>query len=162
MKYLVLILLACMSLSVSAQQDSLKVYERFPDVPPFKITRLPDSTQFSKSDLQKKTATLIMVFSPDCEHCQHATEDLLKHIDLFKKVQVIMATPLEYRFIEPFYTHYKIADYPGIVIGRDPTNFLGSFFGIKNFPSLFLYDRKGKFVQAFEGSVSFEKIASFL
>ncbi len=162
MKFFILIVFASLTLPAFAQQDSLKLYERFTDLPPFKITRLPDSSQFTKADLKKKVATLIMVFSPDCEHCQHATEDLLNHISLFKNVQVLMATPLEYRFIVPFFEHYKIKDYHGIVIGRDPTNFLGTFFSITNFPSMFLYNRKGKFVKAFEGSVSFIKIASFL
>lgn len=103
-----------------------------------------------------------MVFSPDCEHCQHATEDLLKHFDLFKNVQIVMATPLEYKFIPSFYKKYRLADYPNITIGRDPNYFLGSFYEVHNFPSIFLYDKKGNFVEVFEGSVSFEKIAKKL
>lgn len=142
--------------------DSLPVYKRFPDVPPFTITRVPDSTQFSKADLHKNQNTIVMVFSPDCEHCQHATEDMLSHFNLFKKVQIVMATPLEYRFIVPFYYKYQISKYPNITIGRDPTYFLGQFYSVHNYPAIFLYNKKGKFVKSFEGSVPFTKIASYL
>lgn len=103
-----------------------------------------------------------MVFSPDCEHCRHATEDLLAHMPLFKNVQIVMATPLEYRFIMPFYLAYKIDRYPNIIMGRDPAYFLGSFYHVKNFPSIYLYDKKGKLSHAYEGSVSFAKIAGDL
>ena len=138
------------------------MYKRYPTIPPFTITKVPDSTKFTKADLKKKQATLIMIFSPDCEHCQHATEDMLAHFSLFKNVQIVMATPLEYQFILPFYSAYKIAAHPNITMGRDPSYFLGTFFSVHNFPAIFLYDKKGKFVQSFEGSVSFEKIATYL
>ena len=35
---------------------------------------------------------MLMVFSPDCEHCQHETEEIIKNIDQFKKYQIVMAT----------------------------------------------------------------------
>jgi hypothetical protein len=144
------------------QQDSLPVYERFPTIPPFSIMRLPDSSKFTKADLKKKKATIIMIFSPDCEHCQRATEDLLAHAALFKNVQIVMATPLEYQFITPFYEHYKLAQQHNITVGRDATYMLGTFYQIHNFPSIYLYDKKGNYKEHFIGDVSFEKIATYL
>ncbi|MEP6713398.1 MAG: thioredoxin domain-containing protein [Ferruginibacter sp.] len=157
-----LLLVLSTAFSASAQQDTLPVYQRFPTVPPFKIITLPDSSQFSKDDLKKNKATVIMIFSPDCEHCQRATKDLQKHIDLFKNVQIIMASPLDLDIIKRFYVAYNIAAYPNIIMGRDGSYFLGSFFKITNFPSIFVYDKKGNFVQKFEGDVSFSKIAEVL
>ena len=103
-----------------------------------------------------------MVFSPDCEHCQHETKELIAHIDLFKKAQIVMVSPLEYDYIKKFYEEYKIADYPNIIMGRDPGYYFGTFYKVRSFPSIFLYDKKGNFVQKFDGSVPVEKIASLL
>ena len=103
-----------------------------------------------------------MIFSPDCHHCQVATRDLLAHMDLFKDVQIVMATALEYKYIKPFYDDFQLSNYKNITVGWDRTYFLGSFFGIKEFPSIFLYNKKGKFVANFEGSVPFTKIAESL
>lgn len=148
--------------TAAAQTDSLPIYKRLQDIPPFVLTKAPDSTSFSKEDLKKRKATLIMIFSPDCDHCKHATKDLLEHYRLFKDVQIVMATPLDYKFVLPFYKEYNIASYPNITMGRDKTYFLGTFFSITSFPAIFLYDKKGKFKEAFNGSVSFEKIAASL
>lgn len=145
-----------------AQQDSLPIYKRFPDVPPFSITKVPDSLKFTKDDLKKRRATVIMIFSPDCSHCKLATKDLIEHIDLFKKAQIIMVSSLDFDLIKKFYEEYKIADQPNITMGRDGTYFLGTFYKIHNFPSIFVYNKKGKFVEFFEGDVKMEKIAASL
>ena len=53
------------------QADSTApVYLRFPVIPQFTVYKAPDSTAFSRDDLQKKEPVVFMIFSPDCEHCQ--------------------------------------------------------------------------------------------
>ena len=147
---------------IYAQADTSYLYQRFPFLPSLKIIKVPDSTEFLKSDLKKNTPTLLFIFSPDCGHCQHETEQLLAHIDLFRKVQVVMSSPIEFVYLKKFYDEYKIADYPVITMGMDPGYFLGTFFHIRAFPALYLYDKKGNFVRAFDGSVPVDQIAAAL
>ena len=151
-----------MSKIVSAQTDTSLLYLKFPTVVPFSIIKVPDSTKFTKADLKKKKPVLIMAFSPDCEHCQHETEQLLAHMDRFKKVQIVMITPLDYKYIMEFYNKYNLANYPNITVGRDGSWMIGTFYNIRNFPAIFLYNKKGNFVKAFDGSVPVEKIADAL
>lgn len=151
--------LICLGKISLAQADSTPVYLRFPTVPPFSITKVADSTKFTKADLAKRKATLIFIFSPGCEHCQHETKELIANIKLFKKVQIVMASPLEHRFLKEFYDEYKIAVYPNIIMGRDPAYFFGTFYNVKSFPALFLYDKKGNFIKAFDGTVPVQQIA---
>lgn len=145
-----------------AQVDSTPVYKRYPVIPVFNIMRLPDSTVFSKTDLKKKKATVIMLFSPDCSHCQLVTKDLIEHIGLFKKAQVIMISSLDFKDIRKFYDEYEISKYDNIVMGRDAAFYLGTFYAIKHYPSIFVYDKKGKFVKSFDGSFSMESVAEAL
>jgi thioredoxin-related protein len=145
-----------------AQADSTLVYLRFPTVPPFNIIKVPDSSHFTKDDLSKKKATIIIIFSPDCDHCQHATKELTANIKLFKKAQIIMASPLEYSYLKKFYEEYKIADHPNIIVGRDPSYFFGTFFQVRSFPAIFVYDKKGNFIKSFDGSVPIESVAEVL
>jgi thioredoxin-related protein len=161
-KIIFILLFVFFGKAVNAQADTSFLYLRFPAVPPFTITKVSDSTKFAKADLEKKTATIIFIFSPDCEHCQHETKELIAHIDLFKKAQIIMASPLEHAYLKRFYEEYKIADYSNIIMGRDPTYFLGTFYHVRSFPAIFVYDKKGNFVKAFDGSVPVEKIAESL
>lgn len=145
-----------------AQSDSLPVYQRFPVLPIFNIMTVPDGIKFTKDDLEKKKATIFMLFSPDCEHCKHTTKDLLDHMDLFKKAQIIMVSSLDFIHIKNFYEEFKISDYPNITMGRDATYYLGTFYEVRNFPSIFVYDKKGNFIKAFEGSFKMETIAESL
>lgn len=146
-----------------AQADEEKaVYLRFPTIPQFTVYKAPDSTAFSREDLKKKKEVLFMVFSPDCDHCQHETEELLANIQKFKNTQIVMITYLPYEEMMAFYKKYKIANYPQITMARDTKFFFPVYFKVKNLPSIFLYDKKGNFKKSFEGSVKIDSIAAEL
>ncbi len=147
---------------VSQTANDEPVYLRFPTIPTFTIYKAPDSTAFSRDNLQKKKPVIFMVFSPDCEHCQHETEELLANIKKFKGTQIVMVTYLPYEEMIAFYKNYKIANYPQIIMARDTKYFFPVFFKVSNLPSIFLYDKKGEFKKAFEGSVKIDSIASEL
>jgi thiol-disulfide isomerase/thioredoxin len=161
-KFILASMLAFVFQLADAQTDSTPVYKRFPVIPVFNISKLPDSTEFSKDDLQRKKATVIMLFSPDCSHCQIETKNMLGHIDLFKKAQIIMVSSMDFVNIRKFYEDYEIAKYENIVMGRDAAFLLGSFYGIKHYPSIFVYDKKGNFVKSFEGEFTIESVAEAL
>lgn len=161
-KYLILLIFICTGKIGIAQGETELIYLRFPSVPPFSIIKIDDSTKFTKADLTKRKPTIIFIFSPDCEHCQQETKALTANIGLFKKAQIIMASPLEHRLLKNFYNKYKIADYPNIIMGRDASYFFGTFYSIKSFPAIFVYDKKGRFVKSFDGNSPVEKIAESL
>jgi thiol-disulfide isomerase/thioredoxin len=161
-KIALFIIFATAFASSFAQQDTSKLYLQFPDIPPFTITKAPDSSSFSKQDLKKKKPVLIMLFSPDCEHCQRQTTEFKKDIELIKKVQIVMVSFLNYDLIQKFYNEYGIAKFPNIHMGRDGKYFLGTFYKPHIFPSMFLYNKKGKLVNFFEGNVSAKQIAENL
>lgn len=153
-------ILCCWVLSVSsfAQQDTSLFYLRFPTIPPFKLIKVPDSTYFTKDNLKKKKPTIVMVFSPDCEHCQEMTKQITANIKLFKKAQIVMATPVGFSYVKKFYEGYKISNYSTITMGRDPTYFLGTFYKVRSFPTIFIYNKKGQLVNWFTGEVELKKI----
>lgn len=161
-KGIILILICFICKAAIAQTDSSALYIQYPEIPPFSIMVAPDSTKFTKADLKKRKPALIIIFSPDCEHCQHETKDLLNNMELFKKLQIIMVSHLDFRSVKKFYVDYKIGDYPNITMGRDGAYMLGTFYKIHTFPTMFLYDKKGHFVKKFEGSIPVKKIAESL
>ena len=141
--------------------DTIPIYKQFPDIPSFSLSRVPDSTVFTKDSLKKNVATIIIMFSPDCEHCQHETRNLMAKMNLLPKdVQIVMASPLNYVDILKFYKEYHIYDCPNIIMGRDPVWYLGGFYQVHNFPTIAIYNDKGKFIELMDGSVKIEKIAA--
>lgn len=146
-----------------SQTDSTSpVYLRFPTIPQFTVYKAPDSSAFTRDNLEKRKPVVFMIFSPECEHCQHETEALLADIDKFKNTQIVMITYLPYDEMIAFYKNYKIANYPEITMARDTKFFFPVFFKVTNLPSIFVYDKKGDFKKSFEGSVKIDLIADEL
>lgn len=161
-KHILLLLIVFTAKAGFAQTDTSLLYLRFPIVPTFKLTNIADSSYFTKADLKKKKSTVIIIFSPTCENCVDETKELKQKINLFKKAQIVMVSPLEYSYLRQFYDDNKIGDYPTITMGRDPGYFLGTFYKVRSLPSIFVYNKKGNLVKSFIGSTPVEEIAAAL
>ena len=159
-KIIFLILLSAFYFEGLTQNDSIQEapYKRFPTPPPFRLLLPDSSTHFTKEDLAKKKAILIVVFSPDCEHCQHETEEILQHIDAFEKVQIVMSTTLPFDKMAAFYIKYDLKRFSNIVMGKDMSYMLPTFYNIRNLPFLAFYNKKKELISVFEGSLPIEKI----
>ncbi len=160
--FILIVIVFTAQLSFSQADSSKPVYLRFPTIPQFTIYKAPDSTKFTREDLQKNKSTVFIIFSPDCEHCQHETKELIANIDKFKKAQIVMVQYLPYEQMLKFYKEYKIEKYPNIIMGRDGKFFLPIFFKVPGLPAMYVYDKKGKFKQAFSGNGKIDKIAAAL
>jgi len=127
-------------------------------LPGFTVYKAPDSTAFSNTDVKKKRPILLMLFSPECGHCQHVASEILKNMDSFKKAQILMITWLPYRDLAKFYSDYKLAKYSQITPGWDGKFFFVPYYHVSTFPKLIAYNKNGKFVGAFEGNIKIEDV----
>lgn len=157
MKHWILFILLSVSLQGLLAQVDTPAYKRFPSIPPLNLVQI-DSTMLTKENLKKHQATMIMYFSPSCEHCQHQMEDMAKHMNELKKIQIVMVTYQPMDEMVNFYKNYKIATYPNIKMGRDAKFTLPPFYHINSLPFMALYDKKGNFITSFEGNVKIEKL----
>lgn len=144
------------------QKDSLPPYLQFRTLPPFKLLKSDSSGWITKADLQKHKRTIIMLFSPDCEHCQKQTEILMEHLDELKDVQIVMATTLPLEKIKEFIRRFKLNDHPNFFIGRDNAMFLGIYFDLHSIPLLAIYNKKDELINVFEGGAKWKKLAEAL
>ena len=97
--------------------------------------------------------TLVIFFSPSCEHCKHQTSDILAEIGKFKDIEIVMATYQPFDEMKAFYTYFRISDHPNIKLGRDEKYTLPGFYrNMQSLPYLALYDKKGNFITTFQGN----------
>jgi thioredoxin-related protein len=143
-----------------AQKDSTfpPPYRQVPTIPPFSVLQADSSTVFNKSDLAKNKPLLIILFDPNCDHCQHETDEIIAHIDDFKKIQIVMVTNAAFAELRKFYNNYELFKYKNIVAGVELKYFLVTFFAIRNLPYLAMYDKKGNLITTFEGNLKVENI----
>ncbi|MGE5519672.1 MAG: TlpA family protein disulfide reductase [Candidatus Dadabacteria bacterium] len=160
MKWILAILLNALSIVAFSQTtDSIAApYKRFPTVPAFKITLGDSSTTYTKEDLPKKRPVLLMIFNPECEHCQHETQELLKYKEELKDIEVLMVTFQPLYKMNEFVKDYHVTDLPNVVVGRDPYYLLSSFYQMHSLPYIALYDKKGNLIETAEGSLPLPKL----
>jgi len=133
-------------------------FRRFPVVPEFRLLKTDSVTLLTKGKLKKNKPVLIMFFNPECDHCKHVTEEIIQHIDEFKKVQIVMAAWGPYGPMKNFYSTYKLGQFKNISVGQDFQNMLQSFYRIHNFPYLAMYDKHGNLLSTFEGTMKIEDL----
>ena len=127
-------------------------FRQFPTVPNFRILKVDSVNYLTRDDLKKNRLTLVIYFSPDCDHCKHQTENILADFPKFKNIEIVMATYQPFEQMKEFYGHYEIAKYPNIKMGRDERFFMAPFYRIRNLPYLALYDKEGKLITSYEGT----------
>lgn len=148
-------------LIASAQKDSIEPpYKRFPGFPPVKLLNTDSTSWFTKNDLPKKSAVMLMIFNPGCEHCRHETEEILKRIGEFKKIQIIMTTFMPFDSMMAFRKKYQLDQYENVIVGQDTHYFLPTFYNIGSLPFLAFYNRKKELIRVFEGTLPVDEILS--
>ncbi|MCF0070145.1 thioredoxin fold domain-containing protein [Dyadobacter sp. CY261] len=119
-------------------------------IAPFQI-RLVSGQQYTSAQLAAGPVVLIY-FSPDCEHCQKFTKDLLKNYSVVANKQVVMVTFQSMEMLKPFVTQYSLGTYPNFKVGTEGTSYLVQrYYQIRSFPYIAIYDKKGNLVRTFEG-----------
>ncbi|MBL0359427.1 MAG: TlpA family protein disulfide reductase [Chitinophagaceae bacterium] len=161
-KILLLSLLVSCSATSGAQPDAASTVKNIQTLLPFRLTLLPDSTEFSSEQLQKNKPVVLMFFNPDCEHCQRQTKELLAYKRELKDIQIVMASSLPFQLIKEFYDDYKIASMPNVIMGLDENYILRVKYRPTNFPSLFIYDSNHQLAKVFAGNIGVPTIIDAL
>ena len=150
---------SCLSIIMFAQVDSTTApYKKVPFVPPFQILLGDSVTTYAKADLPKGKPLLLMLFSPECSHCQHEAEEMVANKNLLNDLQIVMVTFHPLWQMNEFVSAYKLKELPNLVVGRESYYMLPSFYAIHNLPFHALYNKDGELITAFEGSAELSKI----
>lgn len=158
-RFLLISLILIESIAALCQAETVEPpYKRFPTIPPFRLLLADSTTIITKDDLPKKNAVMIMLFSPDCEHCQHEASELVKNKARFKNIQVVMSTTHPFYQQQEFYNKYHLNELDNLIMGKDYQYILPSFFSIKNFPYIALYNKKKELITTFEGAYPVDTI----
>jgi hypothetical protein len=122
-------------------------------VPAFDLLLADSVSHYTISDLPRSTPVLIILFDPNCDHCKHETEAILKSIDSLKNIQIVMATNAEFADLKKFYQHYNLAKFTNIIAGVELKAYLAVFFAIHNLPYLAMYNGRGVLLKTHEGGM---------
>ncbi len=143
-----------------AQQAQIPPYKKFPTIPPFELTTL-EKTVLTKKNLTARP-TIIMFFSPTCNHCQEQVKDFKKYYDQLKEYQFVMACYTKPEELSTFVQDYELSGYNNFLMGIDTKYILPPFYDIKSLPFIALYDKKGNLLTTKEGNMKVDEMLKVL
>ena len=142
-----------------AQLDTMRpAYQRYPTIPSLQLILEDSATKYTKANLPKNKAVLIMVFSPDCDHCKQEAAQIVARKEDFKNIHVVMATTYPIYRMKEFAVNSGVSEMKNVVLAKDHYYLLPPFFDIRSYPFMALYNKKGDLIQTLEGSVEMEKV----
>src|SRR5690348_6357991 len=77
-------------------------------IAPFKI-KLVDGKDFTYNQLTRDKATVLVYFSPTCDHCKHFTEAMLKRKKDLADKQIVMISYLPLDEVKRFDDEYHLS-----------------------------------------------------
>jgi thioredoxin-related protein len=158
-KSLFIFFLILFSIKGFSQVDSTTPpFLKYPTLPPIQLLMGDSVTKYTKDHIPKRKPVLVMLFSPDCSHCQHSAEEMVKYKDDLKDIHIVMATTLSLTKMNAFMEKYGLSAFDNIVAGRDIYYLLPSFYNIHNLPYMAFYNRKGDLIKGFEGAMPIKKV----
>ena len=149
MKQVFTIILTALTIAGFAQAQFEAPYQKNPTLPAFNMLMLDSSEVFNSYNIPKGRPVILIMFSPDCNHCEQLTDSLIANMDKLKKARIYMVTPMPLSFIKDFYVKKKLAKYENVVLGKDYEFFFPKFYNAYDVPFIVVYDRKKALVNTF-------------
>jgi thioredoxin-related protein len=159
MKFLFILFLSVAGFMAAAQTVPAEpAYKRMPTVPALQLLLGDSATKYTKANLPKGKPVFIMLFSPDCSHCQKTAEELITHKESLKNIHVVMATMHTITQMNEFVQKYGLAQLPNLTVGKDYLYILSGFYDIKHLPYMAFYNKKGNLISTIEGGLPIPKV----
>jgi thiol-disulfide isomerase/thioredoxin len=128
------------------------------DLPAMSITLL-DGTTVDARELKGKN--ILVLFQPDCDHCQHEAEQIKTNLESFKEYAMYFVSSAPQAEIEKFAIDYQLKDIANIYFGITSSESVINNFGPIQAPSIYIYADQ-KLVKDFSGQVDVSVIIQYL
>lgn len=129
------------------------------DLPNMTIAFL-DGSQMHAKKLEGKT--VIILFFPDCDHCQREAVQIQKELASFKDHTLYFLTTAQKQETEKFAIDYKLNNIENVKFGFITVNDVLTNFGSVSTPSLYIYSAEHKLIQKFNGETQIDQVLNYI
>ncbi|MEN9319335.1 MAG: hypothetical protein RLZZ309_322 [Bacteroidota bacterium] len=156
----ILSLFASMTLMAQGNIDPNAPFLKDKNIPKFTLN-LTTGKSFNSTQIPKSKYTCIIIFSPDCSHCQDEAAELTKNADKFKSVFFIWNSYKEMADIKAFAIKYGLDKQSNVIVGRDPEFSIPVFFRPRMTPFVALY-ANGQLLKVYEQGVKVPELLKII
>lgn len=132
-------------------------------VPPFTIEKW-DGTAYTNAALKPNKAVMIVIFSPDCDHCEHAIDSLKGMKDKLANMQLVFVCEAIHKSnVKPFVQKVGMAaDKQFANAGIDKGGLIPNIYTNKMLPQIMLYNTKHRLAKIFDGAFTMASVRAAL
>jgi len=146
--------------STSEKQNISTSIQKPVDLPDIAFTKLTGE-RFQGKDLVGKNVILIL-FQPDCDHCQRETKQIREHLQSFSGYQLYFVTNTPVAEVDKFAREYRLFEKPNVAFVLTDVQSILTHFGSIPTPSLYIYNAAGMLVHKFNGETDISVILKAL
>ncbi|MDO6433060.1 hypothetical protein Q4E93_20800 [Flavitalea sp. BT771] len=130
------------------------------ELPAFDLQLIDSVTNFNTAAIPAGAPIALIYFSPDCEHCQKETKEILQHMDSLKQIRFYFISNDPLDNMREYNKKFQLYNYSNIVLGRDTKFFFPAHFKKVSPPYIVTYgpDRIKK--EIFMGETPIRQIIS--
>ena len=168
MRYILLLLLSCfLPLLLVAQnapnRQKMDYHKPGAPIPPFVLQKTAGGT-FTNTQLKKGKPVMLMIFSPQCDHCEHMIDSLKQMEARFKETQlVLVAEDRNRQLMSGFIEKTGIGGHPLFRnIGTEKGNLIAYIYNYRILPQVNFYNENYKLVHSFSGTAPMDSIRMFI
>lgn len=123
---------------VSKIRNAAADFQARADMPAFSFTQF-NGEPYTRDSLRSGVPTVLVLFDPDCEHCQEELTTIQQSIAAFQGVELLLVSPADRSRLIPFASEKGLNSLPGVrVLGTEAPHFL-ELFGTTKMPTTFFY-----------------------
>ena len=132
-------------------------------LPPFVLEKTAGGT-LTNTQLKKGKNVMLMIFSPQCDHCEHMMDSLKNIAGMFTNTQLILvAEDRNKQYMKDFIKKTDIGSHPLFQnIGTERGNLIAYIYNYKLLPQVNFYDKNYKLVESFYGNSPLDSIKMFI
>jgi thiol-disulfide isomerase/thioredoxin len=149
------------SLHSFSQTDSTAPYWKERTMPAFSLLD-KDSIPFTQNILAADKNIIIMLFNPECDHCQKQLELLLSIPEVANSAELVLSSIETIEKNNIFYKKFHLENYPFVHLGKDYKYLFGKYFRPTTIPVLAFYNKKKEFVLINQGNAAKKVIVKAL
>ena len=113
-------------------------------IAPFKIT-LVNGKSYTYQQIKKNIPTVLVYFSPTCDHCKAFTKELLTYDKKLHNKQIIMIGYEPLKEMKVFDSLFHLSSKPYLKIGTEGYTFIvQKYYSVQRFPFVAMYNKSGK------------------
>jgi peroxiredoxin len=130
------------------------------NLPPLKLRNLDGTPLSTQSFLGSKT--ILVLFQPDCDHCQNEAEQIAKRLPAFAGYTVYFISSAPLAEVEKFSRDYKLNGHPNIHFALTNSQSIIDSYGPIPAPSIYIYSTEGTLLNSFNGEMEIDVVIKYL